>query len=159
MRGCTKEGCGIVRGGNREGPHASGRHKVCYTIPNKAKVEVSDVIITSMVLVCHRSASILFDLGFTCSYVSTNFAYDFDIIFEPFVEPICVSTSVSESLVVNRVYRGCIVTFTGRDVIADLILLNMVDFNMILGMEWMSPYHAILVFHVKIITLSCLDLP
>ncbi|XP_070054057.1 uncharacterized protein [Nicotiana tomentosiformis] len=36
----------------------------------------------------------------------------------------------------------------------DLLLLNMVDFDVILGMDWFSPCHAILDCHTKTVTLA-----
>lgn len=77
----------------------------------------------------------------------------------PLVESICVSTLISESLVVNQVYWGCIVTFMWCDTITDLIFLDMVDFYMMLGMDWLLPHHAIVDYLAKIVTLSYLNLP
>lgn len=50
-------------------------------------------------------------------------------------------------------------SFMRIDIIADLILLDMVDFDMILGMHWLLPHHVILDYHAKTVTLVCLDLP
>ena len=44
--------------------------------------------------------------------------------------------------------------FDGVDTHADLKVLDMIDFNVILGMDWLSSYHAILDCHAKTITLS-----
>lgn len=87
------------------------------------------------------------------------FATDLGIMYEPLAKPICVYTPVGESLVVNQVYRGCIITFSERRSIANLILLYMVNFDVILGMDWLSSYHAILDCHAKTMTLPCLGLP
>lgn len=59
-----------------------------------------------------------------------------DIIYESLAEPIYVSILVGESLVVNCVYQGYIVTFLGRDIIANLTLLDMVYFDVILGVDY-----------------------
>lgn len=45
-----------MRGGTHEGPQASNGHRVCYVIPDGAEADASDVVITVMVLLCHRSA-------------------------------------------------------------------------------------------------------
>lgn len=157
MKCGTRVGRGTVRGAACRGPQASGSHRVCFVVPDRAKVKASDAVITSMVSVYHRSALVLFDPGTIYSYVSAYFASDLHIMYEPLSKPICVSTLVSESLVVNRLYQGCAVTFMGRDSIAHLILLDMVDFDMILGMDWLSPLHAILDCHAMIGTLSFVD--
>lgn len=51
------------------------------------------------------------------------------------------------------------VTVNGYDTIVDLLLLDMVDFEVILGMDLLSPYHAILNFHAKAVTLGMPGLP
>ena len=57
--------------------------------------------------------------------------------------PIRVSTLVGESVIVERVYRSCLVTFEGSNTYVDLVILEMVDFDVILGMTWLSPQFAI----------------
>ncbi|XP_070029976.1 uncharacterized protein [Nicotiana sylvestris] len=41
----------------------------------------------------------------------------------------------------------------------DLLLLDMVDFDVILEMDWLSPYHAILDCHAKTVTLALPGFP
>ncbi|XP_070013997.1 uncharacterized protein [Nicotiana sylvestris] len=52
-------------------------------------------------------------------------------------EPFLVSTPVGESILATRVYRSCVVTVCGRDTRADLIELGMVDFDVIMVMDWL----------------------
>ncbi|XP_070056276.1 uncharacterized protein [Nicotiana tomentosiformis] len=63
------------------------------------------------------------------------------------------------SVVVDRVYQSCIVTFCGYETRADLLLVDMTDFEVILGMDWLSPYHTILDCHAKTVTLAIPELP
>ena len=58
--------------------------------------------------------------------------------------PIRVSTPVGESVIVEKVYRSCLVTFVESNTHVDLVILEMVDFDIILGMNWLSPNFAIL---------------
>ena len=57
--------------------------------------------------------------------------------------PIRVSTLVGESVIVKKVYRSCLVTFEGSNTHVDLVILEMDDFDVILGMTWLSPQFAI----------------
>ncbi|XP_070039837.1 uncharacterized protein [Nicotiana tomentosiformis] len=66
---------------------------------------------------------------------------------------------MGDSVVVDRVYRSCVVTFCGYETRADLLLLDMVEFKDILGMDWLSLYHAILDYHANTVTLVMLELP
>ncbi|XP_070011332.1 uncharacterized protein [Nicotiana sylvestris] len=58
------------------------------------------------------------------------------------------------TIVVDRVYRSCVVIIGGLETQVDLLLLSMVYFDIILGMDWLSPYHAILDCHAKTVTLA-----
>ncbi|XP_070041369.1 uncharacterized protein [Nicotiana tomentosiformis] len=132
-----------------------------HASPAQASTDVvaSDVVITGIVSVCHKEASILFDPGSTYSYVSSYFAYYPDMPCESLVLPVCVSTPVGDIITVNRVHRSCVVSIGELETVVDLLLLDMVDFNVILDMYWLSPCHAILNCHAKIVTLKMSGLP
>ncbi|XP_070039173.1 uncharacterized protein [Nicotiana tomentosiformis] len=66
---------------------------------------------------------------------------------------------VGDSIVVDRIYRSCIMTFCGYETREDFMLLDMTDFEVILGMDRLSPYHAVLDCHSKTITLAIPELP
>ncbi|XP_070015030.1 uncharacterized protein [Nicotiana sylvestris] len=65
-----------------------------------------------------------------------------------------VSALIRDSLIVDRVYWSCLITLSGFETIADLLLLNMVDFDVILGIDCLSPHYAILDCHAKTVTLA-----
>ncbi|XP_070057834.1 uncharacterized protein [Nicotiana tomentosiformis] len=69
------------------------------------------------------------------------------------VLPVCVSTPVSDIITVDSVYRSCVITIGGLETRVDLLLLSMADFDVILGMDWLSSCHAILDCHAKTVTL------
>ena len=89
----------------------------------------------------------------------TYFSPSLDILCESLELPIHVSTPVRDSIVVDRVYRLCIVTLMGYATHLDLKVLYMIDFDVILGMDWLSSYHAILNCHAKTITLAMPGIP
>lgn len=73
--------------------------------------------------------------------------------------PIHVSTPVGDTVVVNRVYRSCVVIIGGLETRVDLLLLSMMEFDVILGMDCLSPCRAILDCHAKTVTLAILGVP
>ncbi|XP_069152883.1 uncharacterized protein [Solanum lycopersicum] len=131
------------RGGGRGGSQSDGGRSHCYAFPSRLEAEASDVVIT----------------GSTYSYVSTYFAPSLDILCESLDLPIRVSTPIGDSIVVDRVYQLCTATLMGYDTHADLKVLDMIDFDVILGMDWLSSYHAILNCYAKTITLSTPGIP
>ena len=70
------------RGGGHGGSQSDGGCSHCYAFPGRPEVEASDAVITGIIPVCHRSATVLFDPGSTYSYVSTYFAPILDILCE-----------------------------------------------------------------------------
>ncbi|XP_070028750.1 uncharacterized protein [Nicotiana sylvestris] len=89
--------------------------------------------------------------GSMFSYVTSYFAINLGLEPEQLSEPYLVSTPVGESVKVTRVYRCCIVSVQGRNTKADLTELEMVDFDVIMGMDWLSSCYAMLDFHAKIV--------
>ena len=79
-------------------------------------------------------ASVLFDLGSTFSYVSSSFATDLDLHCDLLDMPIRTSKPVGEPMIAKKVYRSCLVTIVESNTYVDLIILEMVDFDVILGM-------------------------
>ncbi|XP_070034507.1 uncharacterized protein [Nicotiana tomentosiformis] len=118
-----------------------------------------DSIITGMVSVYYWDASVLFDLRSTFSYVSSYFAPYLDKSRDSLCDIVYVSTHVEDSIVVDRVYRSYLVTIGGYKTRVDLLLLHLVDFDVILCMDWLSPYHVILDCHAKTVTLALPGLP
>ncbi|XP_070032522.1 uncharacterized protein [Nicotiana tomentosiformis] len=145
MRGCP-------RGGGHVG-WAQPRYNAFLGCP---KVESSDAVITGILSLYHIDGFMLFDPVSTYSYVSSYFASHLSVRHDSLVS---VSTLTGDSIVVDWVYRSCVVTINDFDTIVDLLLLNMVDFKGILGMDWLSQYHAILDCHTKSGTLAMLGLP
>ncbi|XP_015159293.1 uncharacterized protein [Solanum tuberosum] len=125
----------------------------------RTAAEASDDVIAGMLLLCHQPATVIFDLGSTFSYVSIYFVPRLGMRSESLAELIHVSTPVGESLVLDQVLRSCLMTIQGYDTRVDLILLDMVDFDVILGKDWLSPYHAVLNCHAKTVTLSMSGIP
>ncbi|XP_070040136.1 uncharacterized protein [Nicotiana tomentosiformis] len=97
--------------------------------------------------------------GSTYSYESSYFAPYLGISRDSLSYSIYVSTFVEDSIIIDRVYRSCLVVLGGFETRFDLLLLSMADFDVILGMDWLSPYHDILYCHAKIVTLAMPCLP
>ncbi|XP_070049441.1 uncharacterized protein [Nicotiana tomentosiformis] len=62
-----------------------------------------------------------------------------------------VATPVGESLLAEYVYRASQIRVEGRDTLADVIVLDMIHFDMLMGMNWLSSCYAIVDCHAKIV--------
>lgn len=111
-------------------------------------------MITGIVPIYFRLSSVFFDPRSILSYVSIYFALNFDSGSDPLAMPIPVSTQVGDFFVVDRVYRCCVMTFSWCETLVDLLMLDMVDFDVISGMDRLDLYYAVLYYFAKIMTLS-----
>ena len=53
-----------------------------------------------------------------------------------------VVTPLSEELEMNVFFPYCPVLVEGRELPADLVLLDVIGFDVILGMDWLAQYYA-----------------
>ncbi|XP_070010436.1 uncharacterized protein [Nicotiana sylvestris] len=106
----------------------------------------------------HHSSG-CFECRCTYSYVSSYFAPYLVVPRDSLSAPVYVSTPVGNSIIVDRVYHLCVVTIGGLETRVDLLLLDIVDFDVILEMDWLSLYHAVLDYYTKIVTLALPGIP
>ncbi|XP_070014044.1 uncharacterized protein [Nicotiana sylvestris] len=99
--------------------------------------EASPDVVTGILTIQYHDVYALIDPGSTLSYVTPFVAMEFGIEPAQLHEPFLVSTLVGESITAARVYRSCVVTIHGRDTMADLVELGMIDFYVIMGMDWL----------------------
>ena len=101
-----------------------------------------DTVMTGILPLFSAHARVLFDLGSMHSFVSCAFAKNHDKIPELLDFELSVSTHVGDILMTNLVLKSCIICIEGRELLADLVLLDMHDFDVILGMDWLASYDA-----------------
>ena len=61
----------------------------------------------------------------------------FEILPEKLCKPFCISTPVGESILAERVYCYCPISINDKNTMIDLIELDMVDFDLVLSMDWL----------------------
>ncbi|XP_070005897.1 uncharacterized protein [Nicotiana sylvestris] len=106
---------------------------------------------TGILSVCSFDALALIDPGSTHSYVSSYFALRFSRHPELLNDHFLVTTPAEESLLSEYVYCACQIRVEGRDTLAELIVLDMIDFDMLMGMDWLYSCYAIVDCPAKIV--------
>ncbi|KAJ1438629.1 Zinc finger, CCHC-type [Sesbania bispinosa] len=98
-----------------------------------------------------RDAHLLVDPGATHSFVSFSFVAQLGKSPSSLGETLAMTTPVGEILLVDCVYRSCVISIGGKELFANLIALDMVDFDVILGMDWLASHYATLDCHNKVV--------
>ncbi|XP_070018211.1 uncharacterized protein [Nicotiana sylvestris] len=154
--------CGATGTGNRgrgagdraimnQGQGNAGRRQARVFAFTRQDAQASNTVVICILFVCSFDALALIDPGSTHSYVSSYFSLRFSRQPELLNDPFLVVTPVGESLLAEYAYRACQIRVEGRDTLADLIVLDMIDFDMLMGMDWLSSCYAIVDCHAKIV--------
>ena len=101
----------------------------------------SDVM-TGIISVFSRDTHILIDPGATHSFISMGFVSNVNVESQPINFSIVVSLPTRDSRIADSVYLNNRVIIGGHEFLADLTLLIIHDFDVILGMDWLSGHHA-----------------
>ena len=70
-----------------------------------------------------------------------------------------MSTPVGESIVAKRVYRNCPIMLPNRVSYVDLVELDMLDFDIILGMDWLHACFASIDCRKRVVRFNFLNEP
>ena len=102
-----------------------------------------DVVI-GIISILNHDAYTLVDPGATHSFASRPFLDRFQIETQPLEGRMRVSLPTRDSLVSYIVVRGSRVLIRGQEFLADLVALDMRDFDVVLGMDWLSCHRSTL---------------
>ncbi|GJZ41130.1 putative reverse transcriptase domain-containing protein [Tanacetum coccineum] len=108
-------------------------------------------VVMGMFLLNNCYASMLFDSGADRSFVLSTFSAFLD------VAPSTLDTSYAVELVDGRILEtnviliGCTLGLLGHPFDIDLMAIELGSFNVIIGMDWLAKYYAVIVYDEKIV--------
>ena len=97
---------------------------------------------TSIISAFSCNAQILIDPRATHSFIFMGFISNVNVESQPIDCNIVVSLPTGDSRIVESVYLDSRVIIGGQEFLTDLILLDIHDFDVILGMDWLFRHHA-----------------
>ena len=95
----------------------------------------------------------LIDPGLTHSYICTDIPNLVKLPRSDIEYDILVTNPLGHSVIVNIVYRDCPIKIREYKFLGDLIKLSFREFDVILGMDWLSRHQAIVYCRMKRVTL------
>ncbi|KAL5551368.1 hypothetical protein UlMin_001544 [Ulmus minor] len=112
---------------------------------NDAEAGTSNVV-TGQQSVAKMSAYVLFDSGATHSFISNSFADQLNWVKDRMNQSFHIALPSGEVLLSNYWVRHMPIVFSGRELHADLVLIKMYDYCVILGMDFLGKYNALIEF-------------
>ena len=108
------------------------------------EVDASPDVITGMILVYDHDAYALVDPGATHSFISVPFTERHQIESQTIDGRMVVFVLNGDTMISERIVPGSRLVIQNKDFPTDLIVLGIHDFDIVLGMEWLSRHRATL---------------
>ncbi|GJT48034.1 putative reverse transcriptase domain-containing protein [Tanacetum coccineum] len=107
-------------------------------------------VITGTFLLNNRYAIILFDTGADRSFVSNTFSALINITPTTLENHYDVELADEKIIGVNTIIRGCTLNFMNHPFNIDLMSVPLGSFDVIIGMDWLTKYHRVIICDEKI---------
>ncbi|GKE27270.1 putative reverse transcriptase domain-containing protein, partial [Tanacetum coccineum] len=139
------------RGNQAGNEEARGR---AYALRGGGEANQDPNVVTGTFLLNNRYASMLFDTDADRSFVSTRFSSLIDIA------PTAIDTKYSIELAdgkiigADTIIRGCTLNFLNHPFDIDLMPVELGSFNVIIGMDWLTKYHAVIICDEKLVRVN-----
>jgi len=121
------------------------------------EVRAASDMMTGTLLMNNFNVHVLFDSGATHSFIAkrivTKLRKGVEIVEKGFI----IGTPMGNMIVTNIVYVDVGVSLSGYETEVDLIPLELHDFDIILGMNWLSKYKALIDCYAKTVTFQTLE--
>ncbi|KAJ8748557.1 hypothetical protein K2173_003458 [Erythroxylum novogranatense] len=144
--------------GRGRGGYNQNRANPTYALKAREDQDAPDVI-AGMVSLFDSEKYALIDPGSSHSYICAGEMFDKEMLIDQLEYDMHVTNPLGSSVMVNQVVRNCPVMIQGSEYAADLIKLPFHEFDLILGMDWLSKHQAVIDCKAKIVIFRRLDQP
>ena len=146
-------GCGRGRG-SAPGLQTEPRTQARVYAVTQQDVDVAPDVVTGIISILEHDAYTLVDPGATHSFASKPFLDRFLIETQPLEGRMRVSLPAGDPLLADIVVKDSRVLIGGQEFLADLVALDMRDFDVVLGMDWLSHHKSTLDCYKKEVKLN-----
>ena len=130
--------------GSAPGMQTEARTQARVYAVTQQDADAAPDVVTGIISILDHDAYTLVDPGATHSFASKHFLDRFQIKTQPLEGRMRVSLPAGDPLFSDRVVRDSRVLIGGQEFLADLLALDMRDFDVVLGMDWLSRHRATL---------------
>ncbi|GJR86573.1 putative reverse transcriptase domain-containing protein [Tanacetum coccineum] len=149
--GHFKKDCPKLKNGNRSNQGGNGNAPAKVYMVGNAGTNPDSNVVTGTFLLNDRYASILFDTGADRSFVSTTFSSLIDITPTALDHYYDVELADEKIIRINTIIGGCTLNFLDHPFNINLKPVELGSFDVIVGMDWLSKYYAVIDCAEKIV--------
>ena len=103
----------------------------------QAEADASPSVVSGNILVSGIPTCSLIDLRATHSFASTKYARRLDKPLDELSVMYSVSLPSRELMNSNQILHACTILIDGRELFVDLVVVDMFDYEVILGIDWL----------------------
>nr|GFB60844.1 hypothetical protein [Tanacetum cinerariifolium] len=138
QKDCKKNTAASTFGQADKMPGTSGR---VFAITENHATKTSGTI-TGTLFIYRHAVFVIFDTGATHSVISSVFASCVTTTPTLLDHVLCISTPMKDSIRITHVYRDLPLQFDDKIRAINALPLDMCEFDIILGMDWLTEHHA-----------------
>ncbi|KAL0546071.1 hypothetical protein IC582_015976 [Cucumis melo] len=142
QEGHTADRCPLRLTGIAQNQGAGAPHQGRVFATNKTEADKAGTVVTGTLPVLGHYALVLFDSGSSHSFISSAFVSHARLEVEPLHHVLSVSTPSGECMLSREKVKACQIEIAGHVIEVTLIVRDMLDFDVILGMDWLAANHA-----------------
>ncbi|GJZ89300.1 putative reverse transcriptase domain-containing protein [Tanacetum coccineum] len=151
VQGHFKKDCPKLKNGNHGNQRGNGNAPAKVYVMGNVGTNPDSNVVTGTFLINDRYASILFDTGADRSFISTTFSSLIDITQTTLDHYYNVELADGKIIRINTIIRGCTLNFLDHPFNINLMPVELGSFDVIIGMDWLSKYHALIDCAEKIV--------
>ncbi|GJV57670.1 putative reverse transcriptase domain-containing protein [Tanacetum coccineum] len=151
VQGYFKKDYPKLKNGNRGNQHGNGNAPAKVYVVGNARTNPNSNVVTGTFLLNDQYTSILFDIGADISFVSTTFSSLIDITPTTLDHYYDVELADRKIIRINTIIQDCTLNFLNYPFNINLMPIKLGSFNIIIGMDWLSKYHAVIDCAEKIV--------
>ncbi|GKE19938.1 putative reverse transcriptase domain-containing protein, partial [Tanacetum coccineum] len=141
---------------NTNNNNKNQKARACYECGRAYALGGSDAsldpnVITGTFLLNDHYAKILFDAGADRIFVSNTFSTLIEITSTTLENHYDIELADGKIIKVNTIIRGCTLNFMNHPFNIDLMPVPLGSFDVIIGMDWLTKYHGVIIYDEKIV--------
>ena len=114
-----------------------------YAITPQAE-SADQPVIQGTFLLSRLWARVLFDSGAYHSFIDASVVIELGLEVETLEEPLYLSSPLGTRARLGMICRGCELEISGTLLIVNLRIMDMSEFDVILGMDWLTAYRVVI---------------
>ena len=139
--------------GRGQGPQAGmlGIQGRVYAVTSSVE-PIEQLVIQGTFLLSRLWARVLFDYGASHSFIAASVVIELGLEVEALEEPLYMSSPLWIRARIGMICRCCELEISGIMLIVDLRVMDMSEFDVILGMDWLTAYRILIDYERRRVT-------